>query len=321
MYRAARLLNRSLSERVYKAFLERPHVLGFMFHKLFPEKAAVTPNAGLPHEGVTKEELSFIVDHLREKGYTFIRSDELGRLQRDGVKRAVMISFDDGYFNNLAAFELLQEKGIPFTLFATPYHIRSGKAFWWDVIYRERKREGAEEQAVMKELFSLRSHGIEAAEEYLEREFGDSALEPKGDLDRPMNSSELKELHRSSWVEIGNHTFEHCSLAHHDRATVKRSIERADSFFSELGIEVSSFAPPFGHMVEDLDQVLDGTGLEYSWMIEGKKNFLPIQDPLRLTRFQLQGDRDLREQLFNCRVAFSLFRSLMGKKGRSPIIS
>jgi peptidoglycan/xylan/chitin deacetylase (PgdA/CDA1 family) len=57
--------------------------------------------------------------------------------------RAVAIAFDDGYADNLlAAKPLLEQRGMPATVFVASGHVQNGQPFWWDELERLLLRPG-----------------------------------------------------------------------------------------------------------------------------------------------------------------------------------
>jgi peptidoglycan/xylan/chitin deacetylase (PgdA/CDA1 family) len=64
---------------------------------------------------------------------------EMARRSADGTlpRRAVAITFDDGYADNLhQALPRLAERNLPATLFLSPGLLGSGREFWWDELER-----------------------------------------------------------------------------------------------------------------------------------------------------------------------------------------
>lgn len=52
-------------------------------------------------------------------------------------KRAVVVTFDDGYADNLYyAKPLLEQNDFPATVFVTSKYVRTGQEFWWDTLAR-----------------------------------------------------------------------------------------------------------------------------------------------------------------------------------------
>ena len=74
--------------------------------------------------------------------------------------RCVMITFDDGYRNNLRALPLLREFGACATFFVATGFVRSGRAFWWDVFYREMRSSGASSEAITRERAPLKERPL-----------------------------------------------------------------------------------------------------------------------------------------------------------------
>jgi len=60
-----------------------------------------------------------------------------GLAAKNAPRRAIAVTFDDGYCDNLeAARPLLEKYEIPATLFATAGYIGRGEEFWWDTLER-----------------------------------------------------------------------------------------------------------------------------------------------------------------------------------------
>lgn len=92
-----------------------------------PQRLAVTPAAFAAH-------LDILSRHA-----TPLPLDDLVRRARAGSlpDRAVAITFDDGYADNLeAAVPLLERHGLPATIFVATGAIAGGREFWWDALDR-----------------------------------------------------------------------------------------------------------------------------------------------------------------------------------------
>lgn len=83
---------------------------------------------------VRPEDFAAHLDILSRRAHVLSLSDLLTHLERGALpKRAVAITFDDGYVDNLhIARPLLQRHGMPATVFVTAGLIGSDRSFWWD---------------------------------------------------------------------------------------------------------------------------------------------------------------------------------------------
>ena len=104
------------------------------------------------------------------------------------------MTFDDGYADNQRALEVLREFNVPVTLYASANHVEQGRRFWWDAVYRERRRQGAGGAAIEAEIAALKARRHDAIERHVTKEFGSRALVPVEDLDRPLTPEELRAL-------------------------------------------------------------------------------------------------------------------------------
>jgi peptidoglycan/xylan/chitin deacetylase (PgdA/CDA1 family) len=76
------------------------------------------------------QHLDLVAEH-----YQPLRLVELLARLRDGdpVDRCLALTFDDGYADNLLqAKPLLEERGVPATVFTATAHVRDQQPFWWD---------------------------------------------------------------------------------------------------------------------------------------------------------------------------------------------
>lgn len=61
--------------------------------------------------------------------------DACDREDKPWPKKALIVTFDDGYRDNFThAFPVLRELGLPATIFLTTGHIDQSQLFWWDAI-------------------------------------------------------------------------------------------------------------------------------------------------------------------------------------------
>jgi peptidoglycan/xylan/chitin deacetylase (PgdA/CDA1 family) len=109
-----------------------PHALILMYHR-------VTRLESDPHLlAVTPENFASQLEVLRRRVSVIPLSDLAGRLQEGRVpRRTVVVTFDDGYADNLhEAKPLLERFEVPATVFVTAGHVGSDEEPWWDELDR-----------------------------------------------------------------------------------------------------------------------------------------------------------------------------------------
>lgn len=210
------------------------------------------------------------------KNYRPLRLTELADAVRVGEvpKRGVVITFDDGYLDNLEqACPRLEEAGIPATVFAATDFIKTRRNFWWDELEYllmmadndERSLTltvGNERRSWRTESFEKRWKALHELKDWLRTRPADEVIEAqvairrwageKGDeiplpYHRPMGVAQLERLSASDLLEVGAHTRRHPSLAHQGRSLQEEEISGCRDDLQEwLGITATSFAYPYG---------------------------------------------------------------------------
>jgi peptidoglycan/xylan/chitin deacetylase (PgdA/CDA1 family) len=236
----ARWPARARAERAAERAIEPGNVVVLLYHRVaeLPRDAfrlAVTP--GRFAEQLEQINSRFQVLRLTELAEAL----EAGELPR----RAVVITFDDGYRDNLDnARPLLERYEMPATVFVASGHLGSSRDFWWDEL----------------ELLCASAPGLPLFELWeklkplprLEREGKLDSLWRSAGIERPpcstaLEASELKELARDGLVEIGGHTVSHAQLTAltpaEQRAEIQVGKERLEEI---LGRPIESFAFPYG---------------------------------------------------------------------------
>jgi peptidoglycan/xylan/chitin deacetylase (PgdA/CDA1 family) len=107
-----------------------PRAVILLYHRIIelpsdPYLLSVSPSHFAEHLTVLRSEarllsLRQLIDGLRE---------------RKIPRRAVVITFDDGYFDNFVyAKPILEREGAAATVFVTPGSLQEGREFWWDTL-------------------------------------------------------------------------------------------------------------------------------------------------------------------------------------------
>jgi peptidoglycan/xylan/chitin deacetylase (PgdA/CDA1 family) len=289
---------------------ERPALLIFMFHVLFEDKAAIARHLVDPQQHITTQAFAEFIAYYQACGYTFVApADVLRGLDPRG--KYVLITFDDGYYNNHLALPILQHYGVSATFFISTYHVQANRAFWWDVVYRARRRQPLSTTAQEAEYVLLKGLCHKDVDAYLRTNFGEDALQPVSDLDRPFTPAELRAFAREPEVVLGNHTAHHAVLTNYAPLAAAQEMTECQQYLTQLiGDEPVAVAYPNGNHSPAVVAAAAQAGLQLGVTVEAGKNYLPLAsapaDNLRLKRFLLWGNQDIQAQCALFRTDFHL---------------
>lgn len=289
---------------------ERPALLVFMFHVLFEDAADMARGEVDPQQHITVGIFEQFVANFLAHGYIFVTPADVLR-GLDPAGRYALITFDDGYYNNRLALPILRRYGVPATFFISSDHVLSGQAFWWDVVYRERRRRPLAPAAQAAEYALLRQLQHADVAEYLRAQFGPAALQPVGDLDRPFTPAELVAFAAEPEVVLGNHTAHHAVLTHYPPEAARQELTACQHALAHLtGETPRAVAYPNGDVSAAVRAAAAAAGLELGTTVQAGKNYLPFArhgvDMLLLNRFLLWGNRDVARQCALFRTDFHL---------------
>ena len=208
--------------------------------------------------------------------------------------RAVAITFDDGYVDNLdRALPLLEAHGVPATFYIATGYVDSRGSFWWDELQELLTGPGARpdridlalgrariaaatgtaaerECALMEAAHPVLRHSPhQTAVHWLEliREWagGGSTAAPAVDPGRPMSSEELARLAASDLVELGAHTANHPSLLTLSGGEQRSEVELSRRFLTErTGRPPASFSFPFGDNSSRSRRIVRACGFDHA---------------------------------------------------------
>lgn len=279
---------------------ERPALLAFMFHVLFEDEAAMQQHLVDPQQHITTRVFAEFVAYFLAHGYEFTTPDAV-LAGLDPTKKYALITFDDGYYNNHLALPILRRYGVPATFFISAHHVAANHAFWWDVVYRGRRRQPLAPAAQQAEYTLLKQLCHSEIDEYLLAQFGPDALRPIGDLDRPFTPAELQAFAREPEVVLGNHTTHHAVLTNYSAPGAEQELLACQRYLARLtGATPSAVAYPNGNTSPAVLATTRVAGLRLGTTVEAGKNYLPFVhnhvDALQLKRFLLWGNHDVQRQ-------------------------
>ena len=291
MIRAA---DATIASAYLRLFREKNALMSFLFHSLFRDEREIEQHQVDPMQRTTVAQFRQFIEYYLDNDYQFIApADLLAGL--DPNKKYALITFDDGYFNNVLARPILEEYGVPAVFFISTNHVQQNKCYWWDVLHRERHAQGASIGQIKREANEFKRLRNSEIEERLKTLFGPDALRPRGDIDRPFTPAELREFASSPMVHLGNHTADHAILINYSLEEAKKQVLDAQAALQEMtGIHTDSIAYPNGGHDLAVVEACNEIGLKIGFTVRPEKVALPLdekpQSMLRLGRFCLHGE-------------------------------
>lgn len=302
-------------------FRSAPGLLIFAFHNLFASAEEAAQGLLDPQQSITVPMFRAFISDFQEHGYRFVSPDEIiAGLESRG--QYAMITFDDGYANNLRALPALEEFRAPAVFCISANHVLAGKPFWWDVLYREARKRSWSGRRIERARAAFKRLRTEAVETQLTTEFGNAAFHTVSDLDRPLTPSELRDFATHPLVHIGNHTYDHAILSNYPENEVGAQIQNAQRSLGEMtGKTPQVIAYPNGNVSAQIERAARDAGIRLGLTIRVGKNPIPrlvsTTPHLRLRRFTLAGDRDIRSQCSVARAPLSLQSAMRTIRARA----
>ena len=277
----------------------RGALVTLFFHNVFLDEREIALDLAYPQQRTTVEDLRRTIEYYRSAGYRFVSQDDVLR-GLDPAGRFVLLTFDDGYFNNQRALPLLEKFDVPALFFAPSEMVLTGKSYWWDVLWRTRRKQGVSKEALMAETWNRvggRADEIEAA---VMKET-DEELRAAGDVDRLFTAEELAKFAAHPLVSVGNHGCSHECLAAYSRVEALGIVGRAQKQLAEItGRVPAAIAYPYGLITDESVAVAREAGLKLGFITEARKFYAgqaaDAEALMRVGRFSIWSERPIEPQ-------------------------
>jgi peptidoglycan/xylan/chitin deacetylase (PgdA/CDA1 family) len=231
-------------------------------------------------------------------------------------KRGVVLTFDDGYADNLwNAKPLLEKYGLPATVFVTSGSLDSRSEFWWDELERillqprrlpksihlnvsGRANNWETTNSEERMIAYMALHSLLQPLRPTERDpimkelFAWAALDPMGRADyRPLATDELIQLAKSELVDIGAHCVTHPLLSAMTPSDQSAEIIGSRKKLEDiLGSRVDTFSYPYGNLSAETVGIVGESGFVTA-LTTSEHPVSAGANPLKLGRFSV-GDWD-----------------------------
>jgi len=262
----------------------------YYFHGIFKEEKEAALQKVDPQWVVTIQGLRQFIDSYLEHDYSFVSPiDVLNGLTGD--KKYILMTFDDGYFNNLYALPILNEFDIPAVFFIISDYIKNQRPFWLDIVYRERKRQRVSLKKILCEQRSLLRKTHTEIDAYVRDSFGEKAMKIICDIDRHFTAAELRSISKEKNVYLGNHTSDHANLTCYHSSDIISQIRDAQDAIKEIaGITPVSISYPYGGYSGEVIKIAQEMGLKLGFTTWPQRASLPMRSQtgelMRLGRFE-----------------------------------
>lgn len=227
-----------------------------------PEQLAVSPSNFEAH-----------VQYLQNTFSVVPLADIVRKISlEESLEDTATITFDDGYADNLSfARPILENHRAPATFFLTAGMIGSKREFWWDEIERivfspdNEGRQISLEIDGSRHLFDFQTESVMDSYRNIHKLIRHLPHEkrypiikkllkwslPEGKKTRPanrvLNKQDVKELARSTFVEIGSHGMTHTPLSAESAKQLRHEVVKSRKILERItGSSITSFSYPFG---------------------------------------------------------------------------
>ena len=251
----------------YSATLEPGRVSIFLFHGIIRRQVSAIRNYNRKH--IRLDEFVDLMRRLRGAGTPISIDDFLGGGGSALPDNAFVVTFDDGFENNLAlAAPVLEELGIPAIFYITSDFVTYNQMSWIDRIDEavDRTPKGSVRLPWGTFEFESPDSKIEVLEVIRNRAKADPAISfddfaseiqdqlgvgqirsGEGELDKKLTWTQVRELADGPGFTIGGHTQTHAVLAHLDDSALDFEIGGHLSILKRnADIETGHFAYPDG---------------------------------------------------------------------------
>lgn len=281
---------------------------------LDPAMISATPEA-------FAEQMQYLVRH-----FNVISIDDILTSLNNGTslpRRAILVSFDDGYHDLLEfAWPILEKLKVPAVIFvATDYINNPKKIFWWDRIANAVFNTKSEILKIhpfdckLSEIKDDRSAVVKQVQSYLKKLPNDKSLDLVEEICQNLGENKILQTVSLDWQElrklndagitIGAHSRSHPLLNNIPLDDAKSEILGSqDDLKHRLGNNYPIFCYPDGSYNEAIIAILKANGFTMAFTTRDGQNNLRSSDPYALRRTNITR-----------RTSFPIFKFRLTKLG------
>jgi peptidoglycan/xylan/chitin deacetylase (PgdA/CDA1 family) len=234
------------------------------FHKIIPDEYSRHPYFW---DALCTPYTTFVslIESLYQENFAFISLQELEYAMMNPKERTVLLTFDDGYYNNVMyAYPFLKAENIPFLIALNGKCIEYNIWQWFDKVWYYGIKTQKTTIEIITQIQQLK-YDIPALERWLSQYSDVSHSAETRIFFDVASAEELKTLQNVSFI---SHTYSHYIVTALSEIGLKQELSQNLDFFTKnnLKIENTYFAPPNGTKKDfntHTTNILTETGVEY----------------------------------------------------------
>jgi peptidoglycan/xylan/chitin deacetylase (PgdA/CDA1 family) len=235
----------------------RPYFLTILFHAFYSSIDRDIPKH--PYLFLSLKDFHNCVRLLLDQGFSFINPEDLleAKSFTENREKSVLLTFDDGYYNNYLVLDVLEKYSIKGLFFFVKHQIVQQQLFWWDVYFQYRIKE-VPFQVVYSEIQELKKLERIDIEFRIKKQYGQDCFDARNDMDRPMTVEELKNFSKHPCVELGVHSNSHEILTNCSKQKILHEVVSCKKFLEGIANkEIPYLAYPNGDFNDEVIRVAE----------------------------------------------------------------
>ena len=254
-----KLINIKLIENIFKKL--RGNFIILYYHGVLDDYEFEKINGPNKHLFVPKSNFIEQMNFLEKNGINVISMDELYETKFKPSKFSVIISFDDGYKDNLKiVYPILKKKNFPFIIYLVPKLLEEEPWVWWlelwdqlqkrnVIIYDECQMnidtENLKIKAFLKIKKKMKKLQIKDQKKMIQTIFN---LDKTTNMSEYfLNKTEINSLIKDKLVTLGSHSYDHLSLKKFDKKIAYEQITKSKIYLEKcFNVPIIHFSYPYG---------------------------------------------------------------------------
>ena len=251
-----------------KKFLNSPKLSIFLFHGVIKNKVKKSSIRNYNYKHIEKKKFENYIKFLSRNG-TPLTLDNLNT--NSGYKKKFVITFDDGFYNNLKyALPILKKYNIPHIIYVTTNYIDKNLISWIDridiAIDKTKKKEiysnyfkksfkinSRKEKIIFLNFVRKYSKLLknidlnQFAQDFLNDLCLHAPTKSNNDLDKKLSWKDIISMKKNNLTYFGGHSHNHNILGHLSEIDSKREILKSLKIFKEkTGDKINHYSYPEG---------------------------------------------------------------------------